>query len=68
MMYYAREHKGYKKIENSPVAYTANTLIHDHEIVFYKYGGNHQACLAHVLRYLQGSIENESSLSWNKRM
>lgn len=68
MMFYAREHKGHKGIEKSPVAYTTKTLIHDHEIAFYSYGGNHQECLVHVLRYIKGSMENEKNLSWNKRM
>lgn len=68
MMYYAREHKGHKGLKDSPVEYTTNTIVHDHEIAFYTYGGNHQECLVHVLRYLKGSMENESHLSWNKRM
>lgn len=68
MMFFARDHKGHKGIEGSPVAHSTNILLHDHEIAFYKYGTNHQECLVHVLRYLKGSIENEKNLSWNKRM
>lgn len=68
MMYYAREHKGHKGIENSPVAISTNTLVHDHEKAFYKYGSAHQECLVHCLRYLKNSIENEPHLSWNTRM
>ena len=43
-------------------------MIHDHEKTFYKYGSAHQECLAHVLRYLKGSIENEPERTWNKDM
>lgn len=68
MMFYAREKKGHKGIEGSPVEYTTNTMMHDHEKAFYSYGGGHQECLVHVLRYLKASIENEGHLSWNKRM
>ena len=39
-----------------------------HESTFYKYGSGHQECLAHVLRYLKGSIENEPDREWNKKM
>ncbi|MEG0329070.1 MAG: hypothetical protein RR602_04790 [Longicatena sp.] len=67
-MFFARDHKGHKGIEGSPVAHSTNILLHDHEIAFYKYGTNHQECLVHVLCYLKGSIENEKNLSWNKRM
>lgn len=42
--------------------------MHDHEITFYRYGSAHQECLAHVERYLKDSMENESSLTWNRRM
>lgn len=34
----------------------------------YNYGSDHQECLAHVLRYLQDSIENEPELTWNVKM
>lgn len=68
MMFYARKHKGHKGIKDSPVAYTTNTLVHDHEKAFYSYGGRHQECLVHILRCLKGSMENEEQLSWNKRM
>ncbi len=35
-------------------------LVHDHDVTFYNYGADHQECLAHVLRYLKDSIENEA--------
>ena len=43
-------------------------LVHDHEKTFFHYGADHQECLAHVLRYLKDSIENEGERSWNKQM
>ena len=43
-------------------------LVHDHDITFYNYGADHQECLAHVLRYLKDSIENEPDRTWNKEM
>ena len=43
-------------------------MIHDHEKTFYRYGTAHQECLAHVLRYLKGSMENEPERKWNKDM
>lgn len=43
-------------------------LVHNHESTFYQYGTNHQECLAHVLRYLKNSIENEPERTWNKEM
>ena len=36
--------------------------------LFYHYGTNHQECLAHVLRYLKNSMENEPERTWNKEM
>ncbi|MFR7846390.1 MAG: hypothetical protein ACLU8S_01165 [Coprococcus phoceensis] len=41
-------------------------LVHDHDLTFYHYGANHQECLAHVLRYLKDSIDNEPERTWNK--
>ena len=68
VMYFARAHKGYKGIEGTPVEDYQGILIHDHDKTFYNYGSTHQECLAHVLRYLKDSIENEPGLEWNKLM
>lgn len=67
-LYFAREHKGHKGLAGTPVEHYHGTLVHDHDIVFYSYGDNHQECLVHVLRYLKASMENEPHLQWNKRM
>lgn len=37
-------------------------------VTFYNYGTNHQECLAHVLRYLKNSMENEADSVWNIQM
>jgi hypothetical protein len=67
-MYYAREQKGHEGVKDSPVEHFQGTLIHDHDKTFYSYGRLHQECLAHILRYLLSSIENEPGLAWNKQM
>ncbi|MDD4753929.1 MAG: transposase [Desulfitobacteriaceae bacterium] len=67
-LYFAREHKGHKGISGTPVECYHGILVHDHDIVFYSYGDNHQECLIHVLRYLKDSMENEPNRQWNQRM
>ena len=67
-MYFAREHKGHEGLKGTPVEDYQGILVHDHDRTFYNYGDNHQECLVHVLRYLKNSMENEPSLSWNKKM
>lgn len=32
-------------------------LVHDHESTFYKYGSDHQECMAHVQRYPKDKIQ-----------
>lgn len=68
LLYFFRDHKGYEGLKGTPVEEYQQILIHDHDKTYYKYGGDHQECLAHVLRYLQDSIENEQKLTWNMRM
>ena len=67
-LYYARESKGKKGVAGTAAEDYGQTLIHDHDRTFYNYGSNHQECLAHLLRYLQSSIENEPKLTWHKEM
>ena len=67
-LFFAREHKGHKGIENTPVELYSGTLVHDHDKTFYNYGSDHQECLEHILRYLLDSIQNEPDLLWNKQM
>lgn len=68
VLYTFREHKGHEGLKGTPVEEYQQILVHDHDKTYYSYGADHQECLAHVLRYLQDSIENEPELSWNRRM
>lgn len=68
MLYSFKEHKGHEGIKGTPAEEYQQTLIHDHDKTFYSYGSSHQECLAHVLRYLQDSIDNEAHLTWNSSM
>lgn len=67
-LYYARETKGHAGVAGTLVEDYQGILIHDHERTFYRYGSAHQECLAHVLRYLKGSMENEPERTWNQDM
>jgi hypothetical protein len=67
-MYFARERKGHEGVKGTPVQDFQNILVHDHDKTFYSYGGGHQECLMHPLRYLMDSMENEPTLLWNKQM
>ena len=68
MLYFFRDHKGHAGLKNTPVAEYQQTLVHDHDKTYYNYGADHQECLAHVLRYLQDSIDNEPDHTWNLQM
>ena len=68
VLYFAREKKGHEGVKGTVTEDFRGILVHDHEITFYRYGSAHQECLAHVERYLKDSMENESSLTWNRRM
>jgi len=68
VLYFFKEQKGHGGIKGTPVEDYRQTLVHDHDKTYYNYGGSHQECLAHVLRYLKDSIDNEPTLTWNKRM
>lgn len=67
-LYSAREKKGHEGVKGTPVEDYQGTLVHDHDTTFYSYGSDHQECLAHILRYLKDSIDNEPDLTWNRKM
>lgn len=67
-MYFAREKKGHEGVRGTPVEDYLGILVHDHESTFQSYGTDHQECLAHILRYLRDSIENETDRTWSKQM
>ena len=68
VLYQHFDHKGHEGLSKSPVKDFTGTLVHDHDLSFYSYGTDHQECLAHVLRYLVGAMENEPTLTWHKKM
>lgn len=68
VLYSFREQKGHEGIKGTPAEVYEQTLIHDHDTTYYSYGGSHQECLSHILRYLKDSMENEPDLSWHKEM
>lgn len=67
-LFFFREKKGHEGVKGTPVEDYQGILIHDHDKTFYSYGTGHQECLAHVLRYLKSSIENEPDREWNREM
>lgn len=67
-LYFARRNKGHEGVKGTPVEDYQGVLVHDHEKTFYKYGSNHQECLAHVERYLKDSMENEPERTWSRQM
>lgn len=68
VLYFARRKKGHEGVKGTPVEDYQGILVHDHDKTFYRYGTGHQECLAHILRYLKDSMENEPERNWNKEM
>ena len=66
--YSASARKGHAGVKGTPAETYQGILVHDHETTFYKYGSDHQECLAHILRYLKDSMENEKTLTWSTKM
>lgn len=67
-LYFARGKKGHEGVKGTVAEEYQGILVQDHEAAFYHYGSDHQECLAHVLRYLKGSMENEPERTWNRQM
>lgn len=67
-LYFARDKKGHEGVKGTPVEDYQGILIHNHDKTFYNYGTEHQECLAHILRCLRESINNEPDRIWNKSM
>ena len=67
-LYSAREKKGHEGVSGTAAQDYQGILVHDHEKTFYNYGSNHQECLAHVIRYLKDSMDNEPQRTWNRQM
>ena len=68
VLYQHLNHKGHDGLNKTPVRDHRGTIVHDHDRSYYSYGAHHQECLAHVLRYLVGAMENEPHLSWHRKM
>ena len=68
ILYFVREKKGHAGVKGTPAEDYQGILVHDHDTTFYSYGSEHQECLAHILRYLKDSIQNEPDRTWNKEM
>ena len=68
VLYFAREKKGHEGGKDTPAENYMGIIVQDHEKTFYKYGSNHQECMAHVERYLKDSIANEQGRAWNTQM
>ena len=68
VLYQHLDHKGHDGLDRTPVKNAEGVIVHDHDMSYYSYGSGHQECLAHVLRYLVGAMENEPDLTWHKRM
>ena len=68
VLYFVRGKKGHEGVKGTVVEDYQGILVHDHEATFYNYGSDHQECLAHVLRYLKDSMDNEKERTWNRQM
>lgn len=68
VMYFARARKGHEGVKGTPAEDYAGIIVQDHEKTFYKYGADHQECMAHVERYLKDSIANEQDKTWSTKM
>lgn len=60
--------KGDEAVKGTPIEEYDGTAVHDGESAFFHYGGSHQGCLVHELRYLKGSMDNEPELTWASHM
>lgn len=71
VMYTLSKKKGIEGIRRTPLKEYLGAVIHDHDKSYYNEEfsfSEHQECLAHILRYLQDSIDNETKLIWAKLM
>lgn len=68
VMYFARAKKGHEGVKGTPAEDYAGIIVQDHEKTFYKYGSDHQECMAHVERYLKDSVANEQDKTWSTQM
>jgi len=67
-LYFAKEHKGHEGVKGTPLETYQGTIVHDHDLTFYSYGGNHQECLEHIRRYLKDGMLNDPNRKWYAQM
>ena len=67
-LFSARDNKGHKGIQGTPLENYVGIAVHDHDTTYYSYASAHQECMQHNIRYLIGSEENEQELKWNRKM
>ena len=67
-LFIARDHKGHKGVQGTPLENYVGAVVHDHDKTFYKYGTRHQECMQHNIRYTIGSEQNEPEREWNGLM
>ena len=67
-LFYYTGVKGDESVKGTPIEEYDGTAVHDGERAFFHYGGSHQGCLVHELRYLKSSIDNEPELTWASHM
>lgn len=67
-IYLANAHKGIAALAGSPIDDYAGIIVHDHDLTYYHFGGDHQECNVHILRYLLDAMENEPNLKWHSQM
>lgn len=67
-LYFYSESKGHKAVKKSVLKDYEGVVISDGESTFFNYGKAHQGCLEHELRYLKGSMETETDLTWAGKM
>ena len=67
-LYLAREQKGHKGLEGSPVELNHGIHVHDYDHTFMSYSNYHQLCLAHDSRDLKGAAEIAPEYTWLAKM
>lgn len=67
VIYVGRPKKGDEGVKDTPLENYDGVVVSDHESAIKKKGGNHQECLAHILRYLRCAMLMEKEKTWHKK-
>jgi len=68
VIYQASRSKGLAPLEGSLLAGYRGTIVHDHDISYYRFGDANAECNVHILRALKGVCENEPGKLWAHAM